>query len=254
VTDAELYELLLHGEYIGVLEIIREEHGGGRGRDQMEIEALALALAGRLEAAQEILNCPLDTQADPKEKATRVEAELVLAIKKGIAREGIAEIAQHAVECSDDAVIAHRVLGELAERARRREDALRHHEAAFRASPENDRSRRDLARTLATLKRRREALGLVRNMEPSLRRETYRFALLLREPAGVIASVAVGLSILATPTSTIAFWTTVAFGALLVALSLRWRDGLVFAAGVRVEILATGALLLREFLATVVSG
>ncbi|MEW6568141.1 MAG: hypothetical protein AB1449_08245 [Chloroflexota bacterium] len=254
MTDPELYQLLIEGEYPGVLEIIHEEREGGRGQNQMGTQALALALSGQVEEAEWIVQSLSSRESTPEEKAILVEAELVLAIRRGLNKEKIAELAQQAVNLSSGTVIAHRVLGDLAERARRAEVALRHYEAAFRASPENDRSRRDLARILAHVRRRREALDLVGRMEPSLQREIYRLAILLRGPMGVPVSAIVAFLILATPTFHIALWSTLAVGSMLTAFSLRWRDGLVFAAGIRVVILAIGALLLREFLGMVVSG
>lgn len=215
--------------------------------------ALALALHGRTEEAKKLIE---DRTADSAETTESVllEAQMVVGIREKRPIQEIASLAESAAEKSESAVFALRVLGDLAERRRAREDALKHYQLAYVAAPESDRGRGDYARLLAASRRIPEAVAIVKMMKPSIRREIYRVSILLRGAVGAALSLAIAFLILAVPTSAVAFWSTAVLGALLVGMSLRWRDGLVFAAGLRLELLALGALLLRELLGLVVRG
>jgi tetratricopeptide (TPR) repeat protein len=252
--NQDLYNHLLDGNYSYVLESLHMRKKDEKASAQPEIEALALALSMQVPEANWVIENQSEIEVDGKIQAIWTEAELVLAIQNNETNQRITELATKAIGFSNSAVFAHRVLGELAERARHADEALQHYQVAFQASPQNDRSLRDLARLLAQKRQNKEALRLVAGMAPSLRREIYRFSILLRGLRGLI--VALGLAfLLINPFSNLIVLTLLlGIGLILIALGYRWRDGLIFATGTRVCIFTIGIFILGKFLTRVTEG
>jgi tetratricopeptide (TPR) repeat protein len=216
--------------------------------------ALALALRGRNREAKEVLAAG-GVEMDPKAASMKLEAEMLIALRERRSDEEVQTLAKRAIETAGDAVFAHRLLGYWAEARRRKDEVLEHYRAAYDAAPDSPRSLADYARALIFLRRPQEALDIINKMNPSLRREIYRVWGLRRGPKVLFAAVAIavvaGFLILAAPPVA---WGLALIGCVLIAQGLRWRDGLVFAAGFRVGIFALAALLLRAFALAMTSG